>query len=583
MTNRVIIQARMLSTRLRAKSLMGLKGFPLLMWVIANAKKFKYVDDIFVATTLQPADDPIETFARAQGVNVFRGSTHDVLGRFAEACEDLKESDNIIRITADNPLVHFDVAKRMSKSHAHSNADYTFIHNLSHVVPEFIKVGALREADKLARTQFDREHVTPFLRSHRKYFKVHELDSNFYSLKGILDEHFTIDTIDQFHEMEEMLREVGGEPGADIVPKCYSFLEGISKAFNSGRNRKVVYLDNIPVGEDYPTYIIAEIGQNHNGETEIAKSLIDLAVECGASAVKFQKRDIASELTTEAYNRPYDNPNSFGKTYGKHREYLELNEEEHRELKEYATMRDITYFVTPCDIPSVDMMERLDVPFYKVASRDLTNIPLLERLRETNKAVIISTGMADIEDIDNALEALGRERNDIIIMQCTSQYPAALENINLKGMYSLKERYGKMVGLSDHHNGIITSVAASVMGAVAIEKHITRSRAMKGSDHAGSIEKSGLLKLVNYIRASEKAMGTGELGFNPVVQSTKDKLARSLTSKVRIRKGELLSEDNLTLKSPGTGIKWADRGLIIKKKAKYDIPADTTLSQADFE
>jgi sialic acid synthase len=344
----------------------------------------------------------------------------------------------------------------------------------------------------------------------------------------------------------------------------------------------VIHFNGVPVGEGYPVYIIAEIGQNHNGDIHIAKKLIEMAVRCGANAVKFQKRDIPSELTKEAFDKPYDNPNSFGKTYGEHRIFLELNEEQHLELKEYAMAVGITYFCTPCDVPSVELLERISCPFYKVASRDLTNIPLLEKLGQTNKPVIISTGMADLQDIDEALRALNKGTESVVIMQCTSEYPCKLENVNLRAMDTLHRQYGHLIGLSDHTSGIIISAAAAVMGAVMIEKHITIDRTMKGTDQPGSLEESGLKKLVEYIRATEVAMGDGLKEVNPATKAAKEKLARSLTSKVFIAKDTMLTEKMLTLKSPGTGIKWTQRGLIIGKKATNDIEADVTLTITDF-
>ncbi|MEO0734978.1 MAG: N-acetylneuraminate synthase family protein, partial [Bacteroidota bacterium] len=338
-----------------------------------------------------------------------------------------------------------------------------------------------------------------------------------------------------------------------------------------------VELNGIKVGAGHPTFVIAEIGQNHNGSVELAKKLIDMAVRCQADAVKFQKRDIPSELTRAAFDRIYDSPNSFGRTYGEHRMALELDEDQHQELKEYASAQGITYFCTPCDVPSVEMMERIGVPFYKVASRDLTNLPTLEAMAKTDKPVIISTGMANLEDIEDALEVLGKDREDIIILQCTSQYPAALENVNLRAMHTLEEKFGKIVGFSDHTVGVITSVAASVMGAAVIEKHVTLSRAMKGSDQAGSLEETGLRQMVKYIRECELARGDGVKVMNPAVQAAKEKLARSLTSKVDLPVGTVLTEDHLTLKSPGTGLTWAQRHLVVGKRVISAIPADATI------
>mgnify|MGYP001213641081 CR=1 FL=1 len=200
-----------------------------------------------------------------------------------------------------------------------------------------------------------------------------------------------------------------------------------------------VYLDKIHIGDNCPTQIIGEIGQNHNGDINKAKALIDMCSFCNVKLVKFQKRDIKSEFTSEAYNKEYNSENSFGKTYGEHREFLELNKEQHKELKEYANSKGLIYFCTPCDIPSLKMMEEIGCPFYKVASRDITNIPLLRELGKLNKTVIISTGMAEYQDIDLALKELNLPLNKVIIMQCTSEYPCPPENCNLNVITTLKK------------------------------------------------------------------------------------------------------------------------------------------------
>jgi len=293
---------------------------------------------------------------------------------------------------------------------------------------------------------------------------------------------------------------------------------------------------------------------------EIAKSLIDMEKRCGANAVKIQKRDIDSELTTEAYNKIYDNPNSFGKTYGEHRRFLELSEEQHNDLKNYANKIGITYFCTPCDIPSLELLERIACPFYKVASRDLTNIPLLEALGKTGKTIIISTGMATFEDIDDALNALKLSSDKLVIMQCTSEYPCKPENVNLNAIKTIEDKYNCICGLSDHTSGVIIASAASAIGVKIIEKHITLDRTMKGTDQPGSLEEAGLRKFL-----------------------AKTKLGRSLVSKIDIKKGTILTEDMLCLKSPGDGILWRDRATLLGKKAVQDLEKNITLKENYFE
>ena len=583
---RAIIQSRMGSARLRGKSLMPVGEISLLARVIKMVKGLQMIDDILIATTDLPEDDPIIAVSKSLNVKTFRGSSLDVLDRFYNASLDMKEEDTVVRFTADNPFNYKIVTYDLLKRHLENNNDYTYVDGLSHVVAELIKVRALREVVKIGRLDnFDREHVTPYLRKHKDLFKVSMFEADYMGLRHDLDKFLTIDNREDVDRIEHIIDHLKiGDENPENFSEVYDFLE---KNYSVGnRNLKesgrIIKLAGTPVGDGYPTYIIAEIGQNHNGDVRTAKKLIDMAVSCGANAVKFQKRDIPSELTKEAFNKPYDNPNSFGKTYGEHRLYLELSEEEHLELKEYASAVGIVYFCTPCDVPSVEMLERIGCPFYKVASRDLTNIPLLEKLGSTGKPIIISTGMADIEDIDDAFRALKRGAESVIIMQCTSEYPCHLENVNLKAINTLRKKYNCIVGLSDHTSGVIISAAASVMGAHLIEKHITLDRTMKGTDQPGSLEYSGLRKLIEYIRAIEIATGDGEKIVNPATKAAKEKLARSITSKQFIPEGTIVTEEMLCLKSPGTGLKWKQRNEIIGKISVRNIDSDVTIQKSDF-
>jgi sialic acid synthase SpsE/spore coat polysaccharide biosynthesis protein SpsF (cytidylyltransferase family) len=572
-----VIQARMLSQRLRGKTLMSVNGTPLLYRVIANAKALPFIDEVIVATTSLEADKPIIAASHELKVRVVAGSSLNVLNRFVKAIEDLDDNDVIMRLTADNPILIPEVAEKLFN--LMRGADYISIDNLSHICPEFVRVKALRELERLSDDQRDLEHVTHMFRRKegKVHFNVKITPSDFEGLYAQYDPFLTIDTIDDLHRVEAVIEKVGNDVSLDSVYAAIEEVIGLDP------NNTVVHLGDKQVSNFSPTYIIAEIGQNHNGSIDLAKQLIDMSKRCGADAVKFQKRDIPSELTKEAFDRPYDNKNSFGATYGEHRMFLELSEEEHRELKEYADNIGITYFCTPCDIPSVELLERIDCPFFKVASRDLTNIPLLEKLGTLGKPVIISTGMASIEDIDNALQALQLPKDKLIIMQCTSEYPCALEHVNLKVLGTLKEKYKVNIGLSDHTSGVIVSASASAIGATVIEKHVTLDRTMKGTDQPGSLEEAGLKKLVEYIRATELAMGSAIKEVNPATEEAKIKLARSLTSLVKVKAGTVLEEKHLCLKSPGDGIKWMGRDSVLGKKAKVDIEADVTLRLEDFE
>ena len=575
---RAIIQARMTSNRLRGKSLMSILDKPLLYRVVENVKSFRFIDEITIATTPSEADKPIVSAAKELGVDYYQGSSLNLINRFIQASEDMRDNDIIVRFTADNPICFENIANGMYKKIF--DKDYVAIDNLSHIAPEFIKVGALRKLSDITSNAVDIEHVTTFFRRKQglKIFNVEILPNDFMGIRPDLDKYLTVDTKKDLIRLETIFTNVTELS----LPNLYEYLD---KNINNGMDSEIpiANLNGKSVGENFSPYIIAEIGQNHNGSIDLAKKIIDMSKRCGADAVKFQKRDIDSELTEEAFNKPYDSPNSFGLTYGEHRKFLELSKDEHLELKEYCDMIGITYFCTPCDVPSVEIMEEIGCPFYKVASRDLTNIPLLKKLGQLEKTVIISTGMASIEDIDNAIEALDLPKKMLIIMQCVSQYPCDVENVNLKVINTLKNKYKTNVGLSDHTSGIIVPAVATSMGATVIEKHVTSDRTMKGTDQPGSLEEKGLYKLIQYVKTIQLAMGDGIKEINPATKKAKEKLSRSLTSSSKIKKGELLTEDKICLKSPGTGIKWSDKDIILNKVAKTDINPDVTLGLDDFE
>lgn len=577
----------MLSSRLRAKSLISVHGQSMLKRVLDRVKAMQVVDEILIATTKEPADDPIEAFANYNKVLVFRGDQNDVLGRFYESSVDLSDDDIIFRITADNPFYDPDRASHLLKRHLETKADYTHIEGLSHVVPEIFSYGALKKINNLATADFDREHVTPYFRKNPQLFNVQTFPTNFEKLRPELDKYLTIDTYEQVEFIEKMLNDIEINYAFVSVDSCYAWLDNfLSEKGNyekKGKNELKVNLIGHEIGDGCPTFIVGEVGQNHNGSLEMAKNLIDMAARCGIDAVKFQKRDIKWDLTQEAYNQPYDNPNSFGNTYGKHREFLELSEEQHKELKEYTNARGLIYFCTATDIPSIKVMERVGNPIYKVASRDLANIPLLKEIARTKKPVILSTGMSDLVDIREAINVFAEYDSPIILMQCISQYPADLDKVNLAAIKTLRKEFKRLIGYSDHSVGIIAPISASILGACIVEKHITLSRALKGTDHAGAIEEEGLRRIVKYIREAEIAQGSGLKQFEEVVQNAKKKLSRSLCSKIFIKKGSMLTEEMLVLKSPGEGISWKDRSLIIGKTASKDILENTTLKMEDFE
>ncbi|UCE99397.1 MAG: N-acetylneuraminate synthase family protein [Planctomycetota bacterium] len=341
--------------------------------------------------------------------------------------------------------------------------------------------------------------------------------------------------------------------------------------------------ENRWIGDDQPCFIIAEVGQNHNGDMAIARELIDNIAFFKADAVKLCKRHVSSELTKEAYNMPYYGPHSFGETYGKHREFLELSKEQYKELKHYAENKKVIFFASASDMQSVDDLEEVGVSLYKVASRDLTNLPLLDYMARQNKPVILSCGMDSMEDIGEALDTIRHHHNQTILLQCTSSYPTPYRDVNIRVMDTLRREFDVLVGMSDHTIGIMVPVVTAALGAVVVEKHVTLARHMKGTDHSCSLEPEGLRRVVRDIRNMEFALGDGVKRVPAGIEEARAKLQRSLVSKVAIPKGTRLTEQMLCLKSPGTGLLWRQRGTIVDKVARRDIPSDVTLSEEDFE
>jgi N-acetylneuraminate synthase len=261
------------------------------------------------------------------------------------------------------------------------------------------------------------------------------------------------------------------------------------------------------IGAGHPTYVIAEIGLNHNGDVEIAKQLIDVARRAGADAVKFQKR--TPEIATPAHMRDVPRETPWGTmSYLEYRYRVEFDREQYVEIGDYATMSGLDWFASPWDIPSVHFLEDLGVVAHKVASASLTDTEMLEALRATGKPVILSTGMSTLEQIDRAVAVLGTE--NLVLLHATSTYPMEAEEANLRVIPALRERYaGVPVGYSGHERGLQISLAAVALGAVAVERHITLDRTMWGSDHSASLEPAGLEHLVRDIRVIEEALGDG--------------------------------------------------------------------------
>jgi sialic acid synthase len=311
-------------------------------------------------------------------------------------------------------------------------------------------------------------------------------------------------------------------------------------------------IDGQPISDDSACWVIAEIGHNHQGDLEQGRQLFREAKAAGASAVKLQKRDNATLFTRAMYNRPYDHENSFGGTYGEHREFLEFGRAEYVELQRFARELGITFFATPFDIPSADFLAGLDMPAYKVASADLLNIPLITHVARFGKPIIVSTGGGTLDDVRRAHDAVMPINRQLAILQCTASYPAAFEELDLRVIETYRRHFPDVVvGLSAHDNGIAMAVAAYVLGARIIEKHFTLNRAMKGTDHAFSLEPVGLRKIVRDLTRVRVALGDGTKRVHRSEVAGITKMGKQLVAARPLRCGQVLTPGDVSAKSPG--------------------------------
>jgi len=325
--------------------------------------------------------------------------------------------------------------------------------------------------------------------------------------------------------------------------------------------------------------IIAEVGVNHNGDLELAKKMIDQAKEIGANAVKFQTFSAEDLVTPSA-------PKSVHQARGSEEhesqydllKRLELNKEEFKQLMEYAN--DIIFFSTPYDIKSVDLLEELNVPLYKIASADIVDLPLLKRAAQTGKPVILSAGMAEIEEIKEAVEVIKKQgNNQIILLHCVSNYPPLDENINLKVIKTFKNMFPDLIiGYSDHTLGKTAALGAVSFGAKVIERHFTLDKNLAGPDHKSSLEPNELKEMINNIRVLEKQLGTGQKIVPEEELEMKKIFRKSIIANQDILKDTVITEDMLALGRPGTGLKANQVNNLIGKKAKQDIKKKTLIN-----
>lgn len=345
-----------------------------------------------------------------------------------------------------------------------------------------------------------------------------------------------------------------------------------------------LWIDSRRISDDNGCYVIAEIGHNHQGSVEKAKQLFDAAKECGVHAVKLQKRDNRALFTRELYDQPYLGENSYGDTYGAHREALEFGNDEYVELKEYARHIGITFFATAFDFTSADLLAELDMPAYKIASGDLTNTPLLKHVARLGKPMIVSTGGGTMEDVQRAYDTIMPINSQLCLLQCTAMYPVEPEDMNLSVIETFCETYRNIViGLSDHQNGIAMAMIGYALGARVIEKHFTLNRAWRGTDHAFSLEPGGMKKLVRDLERARVAMGDGVKRRLPAESKPLYKMGKKLVAARELPQGHMLTRDDVAIKSPNDGLPPYELDRLLGQVTRRALRREQALSFDDFD
>jgi sialic acid synthase len=335
--------------------------------------------------------------------------------------------------------------------------------------------------------------------------------------------------------------------------------------------------------DDSLPFIIAEVGHNHQGDLETALKLIRAASHSGATAVKFQKRNNKKLFTQIAFDAPYTSENSYGPTYGLHREALEFGRNEYIACIEEAKRCNILFFATAFDFDSADFLADLDMPAYKIASGDLKSIQLIEYVAKLGKPIIISTGGGALEEIDLAVETVLKHNPNLALLQCTAGYPPAFEELNLQVIKTFRDRFPEItIGYSGHDSGIAMSLVSYVLGARVIEKHFTLNRTMKGTDHAFSLEPQGMQKLVRDIMRTQIALGDGIKKTYESEVAPLTKMSKSVYYVGNLSAGTTLDLNHVDFRSPGGGISPALLSGFIGKKLTTDVIDGQVLENDHF-
>jgi N-acetylneuraminate synthase/sialic acid synthase len=342
---------------------------------------------------------------------------------------------------------------------------------------------------------------------------------------------------------------------------------------------KPILVEGVSINDPDRCYVIAEIGHNHQGDVEKAKEMFKVAKWCGVDAVKLQKRDNRALYTDELYNAPYASENSFGDTYGRHREALEFGRDEYRELQAYAREIGVAFFATAFDFESVYFLADLDMPAFKIASGDLKNTPLQKHIAQVGKPVLLSTGGGTLEDVKRAYHTIMPINPQLCIMQCTASYPAQVEDLNLRVITRYRTQFpDTVIGFSDHQNGIAMAVVGYLLGALVIEKHFTLNRALKGTDHSYSLEPIGMQKLVRDLRRVPLALGSDEKTPLDCEQKPLHKMGKKLVAAHALGAGRVLGPGDVSIRSPGEGLAPFELDNVLGKTVIRDLKQDENIT-----
>jgi len=344
---------------------------------------------------------------------------------------------------------------------------------------------------------------------------------------------------------------------------------------------KTIKIEGVDIGKEYPCYIIAEIGVNHNGKISFAKKLIDASIESGANAVKFQKRNLKSLYRKESLENPNSESQGFEILLAELQE-VELTKNDYMEIIDYCKKKKITFLCTPWDMPSVDFLEEFDIVAYKISSGDMTNFPLIKYISKTRKPMIISTGMSKIEEIEKMVSFVKEQNIPFVILHANSTYPSPIESLNLNLIPEFRKKFNLLVGFSGHEIGIIGSITAANMGAVIIERHITLDKTMKGLDHSSSLEPNEFKEMVSLIKLSEKAKGKSVKKMTRAEVLQREVVSKSIVCVLDICKGEIFSDKNIEAKGPEKGLSAQYFFDIIGKKSPRDIKCGEYVLEEDM-